>query len=147
MSYPLLQSTASQKVYVYLVDSTDHVTAKTGVTSPTVTVSKNGGSLGAAHDGTWAELAGGMYTVQLDATDTATVGPLVVRVVKADCDDARVLCYVRANVEPSEDDVKAILSLAKGKVTRSGNAFTFYAEDGVTDLFTLTYTTSERTVS
>lgn len=95
----LIEQGTTVKLPVYLVDSTDHVTAETGVTSPTLTISKNGGSLGALSDGTWAELAGGMYTVQVNATDTNTVGPLIVRVVKAGCDDYRCLAYVRANTE------------------------------------------------
>jgi hypothetical protein len=99
--YPLLQSAPSQKVYVYLVDSTDHITAETGVTGPTVTISKNGGNLVAPNDGTWYEVtpASGIYTVAIDATDSGTVGPMIVQVVKGGCDTFRALCYVRATSE------------------------------------------------
>jgi len=94
---PLKQSTAGQKVPVILKDSAGVVV--TGVTAPTITVSKAMGDLAAVHDGTWAEKAGGLYSVQLDATDTDTVGALVVRVVKAGCVDSFVCCWVRANTE------------------------------------------------
>lgn len=95
----LKQSTASQKVPVRLFLSSDHITIAPSIVTPTITVDKAGAGLGAAHDGTWAEAAGGLYWVTLDATDTATLGSLVVRVVKATCDDAFVLCFVVANIE------------------------------------------------
>lgn len=97
--FPLLEDTAAQYVYVRLFDSADHLTPKTGVESPTITISKAGGSLGAIHDGTWAELAGGAYTVKLDDTDTSTAGPVLIRIVAAGCDDAFILCYVRTKTE------------------------------------------------
>lgn len=95
--FPLKQSTAGQKIYVILKDSAGAVV--TGVTDPTLTGSKAGGAFGALHDGAWAELGGGVYTIQADDTDSDTVGGFVVRVVKAGCVDAFVHCWVRANTE------------------------------------------------
>lgn len=92
--FPLKQSTASQKVPVRLFDSTDHVTPETGIAAPTITISKAGAALASPSDGTWTELAGGAYTVTLNATDTATVGALIVRVVATGCDDGFALCWV-----------------------------------------------------
>ena len=112
--FPLLQSTAGQLIPVILKDSTGAVV--TSVTSPTITRSKAGGALGALHDGTWGELAGGLYTVQLDATDTDTVGPLVVRVVKAGCVDSFVCCSVRATTEAA---VKVSVGTGAGQINAS----------------------------
>jgi len=133
MAYPLLQSTAAQKVVVRLFDSNDHVTPETGVTSPTLTISKNGGTLASPSDGTWAELGGGAYTIQLDATDTDTVGPLVVRVVKAGCDDGFALCHVRANTEKEIYDrvgAPAGADLAADVATVDANVDSILADTG-----------------
>ncbi len=105
--FPLLEQTADQKVPVVLVDGTDFTTRETGVAAPTLTISKAGGIIGGLNDGTWAERAGGLYSITLDAVDTNTVGPLVVRVVKAGVYDAFVLCYVRANTEKEIYDIVA----------------------------------------
>lgn len=58
-----------------MVDSTDHVTGKTGLT-PTVTLSKNGGAF-ASPSGAVTEVANGWYKVAGNATDTNTLGPLI----------------------------------------------------------------------
>jgi hypothetical protein len=108
--FPLLQSTAGQKIPVILKDSAGAVV--TSVTSPTITVDKGAG-LGAVHDGTWAESAGGLYRITLDDTDTNTVGYLVVRVVKAGCVDSFVCCWVRATTEAA---VKVSVGTGAGQI-------------------------------
>ena len=45
------------------------------------------------------------------------------------------------------DVVKAVYSIARGKITKSGDAYTFYDDDDVTALFTLTITASQRATS
>lgn len=57
-----------------MVDSTDHISAKTGLTV-TVTVSKAGGAFGAA-GGTITEVSSGWYKIALTTTDTNTLGDL-----------------------------------------------------------------------
>lgn len=58
------------------VDKTDGFTPKTALT-PTVKLSKNGGTLAARNSGTaTAHDADGYYTVELNATDTNTLGRL-----------------------------------------------------------------------
>ena len=86
MSVILKQSTASQEVVLGpFVDATDGFTAETGLTiantdiklhltGATTLASKNSG--GATH------ISGGVYYAVLDATDTATLGPL------------RIICHV-----------------------------------------------------
>lgn len=83
----LLQSTAAQVVYIYLVDLTDGFTPETGVTSPTVYLSKNGGAEAAPESLAWAEIddtnCPGLYTITLSAVDVNTVGPLAIDVFKS----------------------------------------------------------------
>lgn len=109
--FPLLQSTAGQKVPVIMKDAAGAVI--TGMVTPTITISKNCGSLGAVSDGTWAELAGGLYSVQLNDTDTNTVGPLVVRVVKAGAVDSFICCSVRATTEAAVGLANDAITAAK----------------------------------
>lgn len=71
------QSSSTYALEFLLVSSTDHITPVTGIT-PTVTISKNSGSFGAA-SGTVSEIGNGWYKVSGGglATDTNTVGPLI----------------------------------------------------------------------
>ncbi len=70
-----------------MVDSTDHITGKTGETV-TVTISKNGAAFGApAGVGTLAELTVGWYQFTPTAADTGTVGTLIVHATAANSDD------------------------------------------------------------
>ncbi len=84
MKNQIKQSTGTF-LYVYLVDATDGYTPETGITGPTITVSKSGGAFAAPNDGTWTELASGWYKMALDATDTDTLGSLAVNVVATGC--------------------------------------------------------------
>lgn len=69
----LKQSTARTRTFL-MVDSTDHLTGKTGLTV-TLTLSKNGGAFGAA-GGAVSEISSGWYSVALNTTDTNTLGDL-----------------------------------------------------------------------
>lgn len=68
------QSDSTYPMMFLMVDSTDHVTGKTGL-SPTVTISKNGGSF-ASPSGAVSEIANGLYKIAGNATDSNTVGEL-----------------------------------------------------------------------
>jgi hypothetical protein len=74
-----LQSTA-RRVILQAYLSSDHVTPATGKTIP-VQISKNGGAYGNPNAGATnaTEIANGSYYVDLDTTDTGTLGPLIVR--------------------------------------------------------------------
>jgi hypothetical protein len=85
----------SQAVPVTLVDQTDVITLEAGVSTPTIQISKNGAAYGSASDGTFAEVGNGDYTVTLDATDTNTLGWLMLRVVKSGVSaETKVMCEV-----------------------------------------------------
>ncbi len=68
------QSDATYPLIFLMVDSTDHVTGKTGL-SPTVTISKNGGSF-AGVSGAVSEIGLGLYKIAGNTTDSNTVGEL-----------------------------------------------------------------------
>lgn len=77
------ESTAARRrVPVYLVDATDGYTEEVGVTSPTVTVSKNGGTDNAG-SGTFAETAAGTYYYEYAAGEIDTLGWTRLRVHKS----------------------------------------------------------------
>lgn len=88
MGYLLKQSQTARPLLFLLVDSTDHVTGKTGL-SPTVTLSKNGAAFGAP-SGAVTELSSGWYKVAGNATDTATLGPLLLHATGAAADPSDV---------------------------------------------------------
>ena len=69
----LKQSTTYTRMFL-MVDSTDHIAGKTGL-SPTVNLSKAGGSFAAA-GGTISEVSNGWYKIVLTTTDTNTLGDL-----------------------------------------------------------------------
>ena len=80
MANILRQSTAVDVLIGPFVDITDGATAETGE-SPTVKLSKNGQTLAAKTDATTpVHDADGYYNCELDATDTNTVGNLVLTV-------------------------------------------------------------------
>jgi hypothetical protein len=106
---------ASQKVPVVLVDETDLVTFETGIASPTIEISKVGAAYAAPSDGTWAEVSDGDYTITLNATDTDTVGWLLVRVVKTGTSaETRVLCHVSVSNEEQRDDYLRTRAIRRG---------------------------------
>ena len=94
----LRQSTASQELPLgYFVDSTDGVTAETGLTiaNTDIRVWKTGATtLADKNSGGATHISGGVYYCVLDATDTDTIGPLVVFVSVSGALPVRVECVV-----------------------------------------------------
>lgn len=92
------ESTAARRrVPVVLVDSTDGVTAETGVTlsAGDMKISKNGGAE-ANHAGTLTELAGGDYCYEFTQSELDTVGYITGRIVKAGVRTFRIAAQVVA---------------------------------------------------
>lgn len=94
MSQLLKQNQTAEYITFLLVLSSDHITGATGK-SPTVTLSKNGGSYGAA-SGAVTELGNGIYRLAGNATDANTLGPLDIHITATDCDPADIKCQVVA---------------------------------------------------
>jgi hypothetical protein len=82
--YEIKQSQTASPLYFLMIDSVDHIAAKTGL-SPTVTLSKNGGSF-ASPSGAVTEIGSGWYKVAGNATDSGTLGPLVLHATSAGAD-------------------------------------------------------------
>lgn len=87
--YEVTQSSTAYPLVFLLIDSADHISPKTGLT-PTVTVSKNGAAF-AAPAGAVAEIGNGWYKVAGNATDTATLGPLLLHATAAGADPVDVV--------------------------------------------------------
>lgn len=83
-----------------MVQSADHITGLTGA-SPTVTLSKAGGSFASA-GGTVTEVSSGWYKIALTTTDTNTLGDLAFHVTAGSGDPTdfvdQVVDAVPANV-------------------------------------------------
>jgi len=75
MGYPIKQGQTAQPLLFLMIDSADHVSGKPGL-SPTVTLSKAGGTF-ATPAGAVTEVGNGWYQVAGNATDSATLGPLL----------------------------------------------------------------------
>lgn len=94
-SYQIKQSSTAYPLVFLMVDSTDHVTGKTGLT-PTVTLSKAGGSF-ASPAGAVSEISAGWYKVAGNATDTGTLGPLALHATGTAADPTDMLYEVVAH--------------------------------------------------
>jgi hypothetical protein len=98
MAIPLKQSTASQEVPLgYFVDSTDGNTEKTALTisNTDIKIWKAGATtLADKNSGGATHISNGIYYTVLDATDTDTLGPLVIFVHESGALPVRVECVV-----------------------------------------------------
>ncbi len=102
------QSTAVN-VMVFMADSSDHISGKTGL-ALSVEISKDGGAFSSISP-TVTERGNGWYSIALSASDTDTLGDLVVRATAAGADPGERVLNVVANVEA---DSYGILSTTQG---------------------------------
>ena len=92
-----LKQSATANVMVFMSDSTDHITGKTGLTL-TVTLSKDGAAF-ASITPTVTERGTGWYNVALGTGDIDTTGDLIVRATATGADPGERTLNVVANVE------------------------------------------------
>jgi len=71
-----------RRIPVLLVDITDGFTPETGVTAPTINVSKNGATP-ASGAGTWAEIGNGQYYYEFTSGEVSDLGWISVNIEKA----------------------------------------------------------------
>lgn len=132
MSYQVKQSTTAYPLLFLMVDSTDHVTGKTGLT-PTVTISKAGAAFGSPA-GAVTEIANGWYKVAGNTTDSATLGPLILHATGTAADPVDMIYEVVA-YDP-QDTVRlgltAIPNVASGSAGAIVTAGTGTAQLSVT---------------
>ena len=77
---------------ILMIDSTDHITGKTGL-SPTVTLSKDGGAF-AGISGSVTEVSSGWYKLALNTTDTNTLGDLAIHSTATGADPTDIVDMV-----------------------------------------------------
>jgi len=80
----ILKQSTAVNIPFFMVDSTDSITGKTGL-SPTVTLSKDGGSFAGA-GGSVSEIGNGWYYLSANTTDTGTLKSLVLHATAAGAD-------------------------------------------------------------
>lgn len=98
MAIALRQSTASQEIPLgHFVDSTDGVTAETGLTiaNTDIKIWKSGATtLANKNSGGATHISGGIYYAVLDATDTDTVGGMIIFCAVSGALAVRLECHV-----------------------------------------------------
>lgn len=115
----ILKKDTAKKLPVMLIDSTDHLSPKTGVTegSVTVKISKNLGSLTSfTLTGKWAEIGQGLYSISFSDSDLNTVGFFGYLVTATSCDQYSGMMYVNAPraTKAGQDVIEATLAAIKG---------------------------------
>lgn len=102
---------AAYTVMMKLFDSADHVSAKTGATVA-ITISKAGGAFGNPNAGASSavEVSSGWYKFALDATDTGTLGDLVVRGTASGADDVEQVLQVVSATTGGASNLDAAIS-------------------------------------
>ncbi len=144
---PLKQSTASQEVPLgYFLDSTDGNTEETAlsIANTDIKLWKAGAtSLANKNSGGATHMANGLYYAVLDATDTDTLGPLVIFVHVAGALPIRLECRVMpANVYEALVTGTEWLEATtlRNDVVISGATITVQKPDGATTQYTKTGT-------
>lgn len=113
------QSDTTYPLFFLMVDSTDHVTGKTGL-SPTVTISKNGGSF-ASPAGAVSEIGNGLYKVAGNATDSNTLGELWIHATGTAADPSDT-AYTIVTYDPISGPVPSNMTQIDGNATNGNNA-------------------------
>lgn len=126
--YQLQQSSTTRPLLFLMVDAADHITGKTGL-SPTVTLSKNGGAF-ASPSGAVTEVANGWYKVAGNATDTNTLGPLVLHATATGADPTDVVYDVVA-FNPHDAVRLGLSALPNASAGASGGVPTVDANNAV----------------
>lgn len=111
----LIQGVAYKRTFL-MVDGTDHITGKTGLT-PTVYLSKNGSAFALA-EGTVSEVGRGRYQINLTALDVSTLGTLdfSIEAVGADPSDFQdvVVTYTSSLGVIFTNNTNSYLTIAEG---------------------------------
>lgn len=107
------QSTARNKL-VFMCDSADHITGKTGLTL-TITASKDGGAFGSITP-TVTERGSGWYSLALTTSHTDTLGDLALHITGAGADPTDVVWEVTAEDAAVLAAIAALNNLSAAQV-------------------------------
>ncbi len=94
----ILKSSASYPCFFMMIDVSDHISAKTGL-SPTVTISKSGAAF-ASPSGSITEISSGWYKMAGNATDTNTDGPILLHATGSGADPTDINCGTVVEFDP-----------------------------------------------
>lgn len=119
MSYQIKNGSTAYPLVFMMVDSADHVSAKTGL-SPTVTLSKAGGSF-ASPAGAVSEIGSGWYKVAGNAADSNTNGPLILHATASGADPTDILYEVVA-YDPQDSNGLGLTNLDATVSSRASQA-------------------------
>jgi hypothetical protein len=112
-----ISQSVAKRVVLKAFLASDHISPATGKTIAVV-ISKNGAAFGNPNAGATnaTGIASGWYYVDLDTTDTGTVGPLIVRGTEGTIDDTEIAFSVEANASVD------VASIANGAITAAAIA-------------------------
>jgi hypothetical protein len=115
------QSDSTYPLFFLMVDSTDHVTGKTGL-SPTVTISKNGASY-ASPSGSVTEVGNGVYKIAGNATDSNTLGELWIHATGTAADPSDC-AYTIVPFDPFDSVRLGLTALPNAAAEAAGGLYT-----------------------
>lgn len=98
--YTIKRSSTQSPLVFLLIQQSDHITGKTGA-SPTVTISKNGGTF-ITPSGAVSEIGNGWYAVAPNATDTGTLGPIALHATASGADPCDILVAQIVATDPTD---------------------------------------------
>lgn len=114
----LIKQSTAYNLMVLMIDSSDHITGKTGLTL-TITAAKNGGTFGSITP-TVTELSYGWYKIELSTSHTDTLGDLAIHLSGTGADPQDVAIQVRAAT--TDDLVRSTVPANPLDVSATGEA-------------------------
>lgn len=116
------QSSATRHIMFLMVDSTDHVTGKTGLT-PTVTISKNAAAF-ASPAGAVTEVSSGWYKLAANATDSNTLGLLALHATGTGADPVDFIAADVVAYDPDNAVRMGMTALPNAAAEAAGGLYT-----------------------
>ena len=103
--------TTTDPVVIYMTDSSDHVSPKTGL-APTITISKAGSTTFGTANGATAELGSGWYSLAGHTSDRDTIGVNIVKATAAGADPwpgiVNIVSYDPLNIAEPGDQMSFV---------------------------------------
>lgn len=131
------QSTTQLALKFFLVLSSDHISPATGLSgSVTVTICKEGGAFGSPA-GAISEIANGWYQVAPNATDTNTLGEILLHAAVATADNCDMIAAEVVAFNPQNANLG--LSHVSANVDRWNGHVVTDTTSGVPDVNTMNY--------
>jgi hypothetical protein len=124
----ILKSSTEVPLVFAMVLTSDHTSPATGL-SPTVTISKNAGAF-ASPAGAVSEIGNGWYKIAANATDTNTLGPLLVYATAGTADQAIPVFYTVVAYDPQAATNLGLSALPTATAAASGGLLTYGSSTG-----------------